>query len=280
VKSLRELNSTHSTALPHFFDNFIRTAQASSNLPFWVNAPPEGDWIVSKGEGSSISEAKATAERDGNLRISSAIRKLIDQSFAKPIYKSLENDVQKSLINLAEKRDVFFEVSGPSKTYWIRYHLDQQTIKELLAGVTFPLTIFSTKLISDKTAALKSKLTEYGFTVTIAPAPRGPYSETNAIFVGEGVPVSAVKETVQFLIAQDIPLKVIAYPWVFQKSNLPEAQKINHLQIGGTSTFEESSKFNQTDLSRLSKVSSKNDLKAFCKETTDKLKSAWGLPIQ
>jgi hypothetical protein len=277
VKTLQELNSMHSVDLPHLFDYFIKTAKASNDLPDWVNASPQRGWIVSKGEGSSISEAKANAERDGSIKISNAIRELIDKSFSKPIYRSLGEKVQNSLVKLVGEKDVFFDINSPSKTYWILYRFDEQMINGLLTGITFPLTIFSTGLIANKTDDLKSRLTEFGFIVSISPAPRGPSSETNAIFVGEGVPVNAVKETVRILIEQDIPLKAIVYPWNFQNSKLPDVQRINHLQIGGSSIFETSPKLDQHDLDRLKEISSQNDLIEFCKEATDKLKTDWGL---
>lgn len=278
VQTLQELNSIHSVDLPHIFDYIIKIAQASNWLPNWINTPPERGWIVSKGEGSSISEAKANAERDGSIKIHNAIRELIDKSFSKPIYRSLGEKVQNSLVKLVGENDVFFDIDNSSKTYWILYRFDEQMINGLLTGITFPLTIFSTDLIANKIDDLKSKLTKFGFIVSISPAPRGPSSETNAIFVGEGVPVNAVKETVRILIEQDIQLKAIVYPWNFQKSKLPDIQKINHLQIGGSSIFETSQKLNQHDLDRLKEISSQNDLIEFCKEATDKVKTDWGLP--
>jgi len=278
VQALQELHLTHSSDLPQLFDYFIKPAKAyKTDFPDWVSASPQRGWIVSKGEGSSISEAKNNAERDGSIKISNAIGDLIDKSFSKPIYKSLGEKIQNSLVKMIGEKDVFFNTSKSSITYWILYRFDEQMISGLLNGVTFPLTIFSTDLIANKTETLKNKLTEFGFIVTISPAPRGPSSETNAIFVGEGVPVSAIKETVRILIEQDIPLKAIVYPWDFQNSKLPDIQKINHLQIGGSNIFETWPKLKQNDFDRLKEISSQNDLIKFCKEATDKLRTTWGL---
>lgn len=280
VKSLQELSVAHSTNLPPFLDIFIKPASASNHLPEWVSSSSKRGWIVSKGEGLSISEAKSKAEQDGYSKISNAIEHLIDESFSKPIFQSLGKEIQESLVKMVRIKEVFFDSSESSRTYWILYSFDEQAINGILSGITFPLTIFSTDLIAKNTETLKSKLTEFGFTVSISSSPRGPLTETNAIFVGEGVPVNAIKETVRILMDQGIPLKAIVYPWHFQRSSLPEIQKINHLQIGGSDIFEEWRELNQNDLDELNKILSQDDLIAYSKTPTDQLKAAWGLEVR
>ncbi|ESS71651.1 hypothetical protein MGMO_93c00090 [Methyloglobulus morosus KoM1] len=277
VKALQDLNSTHSSDIPHLFDYFIKTAKASPDFPDWVLAPQQQGWIVSKGEGLSISEAKKNAERDGTIKISNAIRILLDKSFSKPIYKSLGENIQNSFVKMIEEKDVFFDTNKPSITYWILYRFDEKMISGLLNGITFPLSIFSTDLIANKNETLKNKLAEFGFIVSISPAPRGRSSETNAIFVGEGVPINAIKEAVRILLEQDIPLKAIVYPWNFQNSKLPEIQKINHLQIGGSLIFEQLPKLKQNDFDKLKEITSQNEMIEFSRESTEKLKAAFGL---
>lgn len=280
VHAYHNLTSKNSSKLPLLFDLVIGTAKADP--PNWIAAHPQLEQIISKGEGYSISTAKENAEKEGSSKVSYAIGNIINQTLTKPIYKPFKESLQDSLTNQVEKKEVFFDSSAnlfpPQITFsfWINYQFDKGKIKEILSGITFPLTIFSTDLISAKTTVLNDKLTDYGFIVSINPAPRGSTSETNTIFVGEGVPVEAVKEIVRILITQDIPLKAVVYPWGFQKSSLPDIQKINYVQIGGASIFEGQSKLQDSDIERLYKASSQNDLKEFCKEATDKLKAALG----
>lgn len=271
VTSLQELRTAHSVDLPQFLDFFIKTA-AADNLPDWVSQPPSQGWIVSGGEGLSLSEAKSNAEQDGYTKISSAIGRLIDASFSKPIHSSLKKEVQESLMKMGQVKKISFDTSKSPITYWILYSIDEKTISGILSGTAFPLTIFSTDLIANKVETLNNELTEFGFTVTVSTAPRGPSSETNAIFVGEGVPVDAVKKTVRVLVDQGIPLKAIIYPWRFRKSDLPEIQKINHLQIGGSDLFEAWPKLSENDLDKLHKISSQNDLTEYSKTAMDQLK--------
>jgi len=277
INSLQELRANHPVYIPQLFDFFIKNAMASNHLPDWVNESPQRNRIISKGEGLSISEAKNNAEQDGKNKISYITRHLIEKSFSKPIYIIVGEEIQKSIEKMIRVQDVFFDTNNSTITYWILYSIDEQAISGILNGITFPLTIFSTDLIASKTEILKNKLTEFGFTVTISSAPRGLLSETNTIFVGEGVPVNAIKETVRVLMDQGIPLKAIVYPWRFQKSNLPEIQKINHVQIGGSDFFEEWPKLNQSDLDKLNEVSSQDNMMTYSKIATDKLKAAWGL---
>ncbi len=278
LRVLQDLSSNYSSTFPPILDYFIRPAKAGSDVPNWVTAPPEGvGMIVAKGEGPSISAAKADAEQNGARMISSALQDSIDKSLTKEIYKPLKSSIAKSLATTVTTKDVYFDTDANSSSYWVLYKIDDKKIKRLLDGINFPLTIFSTDVIADKVETLKSKLTELGFAVTVSPAPRGPASETNAIFAGEGVPVIAIQEAALILIEQNIGLRAIVYPWAFKKSSLPETQKLNHLQIGGSREFETWPELQQSDLDRLKAVSTPLELEAFCKNATDKLKEAWGL---
>ena len=277
VKALQELSSVHSAEMPQIFDFFINSAKASPAIPDWVNSAPKSGWIVAIGEGASISEAKRNAEYDGNLKIEKFIQSLIDQSSSKPIYRAIRDKLKNSLVKMIGENDVYFDTSSTNIRYWILYRSDERAINGILSGISFPLTIFSTDLISKNLKDMSAKLSELGFVVSVAPAPRGDESETNTLFVGEGVPVSAIQETVRILVGQNIPIKAIVYPWQFQKSQLPDIQKINHLQIGGSSIFESWPKLESTDIEKLMSISSSAELILFCKSATAQLKAAWGL---
>lgn len=271
IKTLEILQKNYPTDIPFSF-NFVNLADAAPT--WWSDTTITG--IRASGTGASRIEAKIAAEKQGLLEIQKQIESKIDSQLKEPIFSSLKKKIKDASMLAAQKELETFEDANPA-SYWILYQIDNSFINSILKGISFPLVIFKTDFLEPKIEALNKDLSAYGFNVTEQPAPRGANSETNAIFVGSGVPIDAIKKTVELLENSGIPIKAIIYPWTFQKSQLGEEQKFNLIQIGGTKMLESSPFFSKESLEILKTITSQDEMVSFCKEPTEALKKSWGI---
>lgn len=271
IKTLEVLQKNFPTYIPFSF-NFVSLADAAPT--WWNDASITG--IKASGTGASRIEAKVAAEKQGLLEIQKQIESKIDSQLKEPIFSSIKKEIKNASMLAVQKESETFEDTAAA-SYWILYQIDNSFIDSILKGISFPLVIFKTDFLEPKIESLNKDLSAYGFNVTEQPAPRGPNSETNAIFVGSGVPIDAIKKTMELLGNSGIPIKAIIYPWAFQNSQLEEKQKFNLVQIGGTKMLESSPNFSKESLETLNAITSQDEMVSFCKESTEALKKSWEL---
>lgn len=266
INSLKTLKQNYSTNLPFSLDWLVNSSHAASTITV----------IKTSGIGSTRIEAKSAAEKRGLIEIQKQIEGKIDSQLKAPIFNSLKQEIKNASM-LAVQKESESSKGTDSVSYEISYKIDNSFVDSILKGISFPLVIFNTNFMKPKINALNKDLTDYGFNVSEQPAPRGPNSETNAIIVGPGVPIDAIKKTVELLVKAEVPIKAIIYPWVFLKSKLEEKQKFNLVQIGGTKMLEYSPNLSKEKLEKLKTITTQEEMIAFCRDSTEALKKSWGL---